>query len=167
MNKLVALFVIGPLVWVNMAYSSSVENGNPKPPIKLSLEAINKTVMSGAVPKFRLTIKNQFKDPERVIDLRGGRRNDLQDTYYDLEVEHDGKPVSLPRAISDPGPISKEDFLTLKPGEHVTFELSRFALALEQLSPGKYKARVRFWKDPSKPSKSSLFSPYAEFTVSK
>src|SRR5262245_52473832 len=133
-------------------------------PISISLEAVDKAIKKGTVPKFRLTIRNDGTAPERVIDLRS-RRWDLQDTYYQVEITQDGKAVSLPRVISDPAPISDKDFLALKPGEKVTFELTRFALALEKLPPGRYKVRVRFWQDPRQSSKTSLFSPSAEFVV--
>ena len=133
-------------------------------PISISLEAVDKAIKKGTVPKFRLTIRNEGTAPERVIDLRS-RRSDLQDTYYRLAITQDGKAVSLPRAISDPGPISDRDFLTVKPGEKVTFELTRFAIALEKLPPGKYEVRVRLWQDPRQSSKTGLLSPSAEFVI--
>jgi hypothetical protein len=137
----------------------------PKRPIRLSLEASGKTVKSGEVPKFKLTIRNEGDAPERIIDLSGGRRADLQDNYYDLEVTQGGKTVDIPRAISDPGPIVEKDYLSLKPGEKVTFELTRFAAALGKLPAGTYQARVRFWQDPFQSAKTAVFSPYAEFVV--
>jgi len=39
----------------------------------------------------------------------------------------------------------------LKPGEKVTFELTRFAIALEVLPPGKYKVRVKILTRARKP----------------
>ena len=132
--------------------------------MSLSLETVEKAVQRGAAPKFRLTIRNDGRDAERVIELRGGRL-DLQDTYYDLVVTEGDKDVGLGRAVSCPGPTSDEDFLTLKPGEEVTFDLSRFRIALESLPPGTYTARVRFWQDPHKSSRSILLSPPIEFVV--
>jgi hypothetical protein len=67
--------------------------------------------------------------------------------------------------ISDPGPPLEQDFLELKAGEEVTFELTRFASGLGWLPPGKYQARVRFRQDPLASLESDLFSPCAEFTV--
>lgn len=138
----------------------------PERPIKLSFEAVKKTVKRGAVPKFKLTIHNEGKSREQVPDI--SRRPDLQDTYYDLEVTQGGKAVQVARAISDPGPLGDEDFRVLKMGEKVTFELSRFALSLEKLPPGKYQARIRFWQYPkTRAAKDAFFSPFAEFTVQK
>jgi hypothetical protein len=134
-------------------------------PIRLSLEAATKTVKTGEVPKFKLTIRNEGNAPERIIDLSGGRRADLQDTYYDVEVTQGGKAVAIPRIISDPGPIGEKDFRKLKAGEKVTFELTRFVAVLGRLPPGAYQARVRFWQDPFQAATSAFFSPYAEFTV--
>lgn len=53
----------------------------------------------------------------------------------------------------------------MKPGEKVTFELTRFAAALGMLPPGQYQARVRFWQDPFQPATTGLLSPCAELTV--
>ena len=103
------------------------DKGQTKRTISLSLVAVEGAVKRGALPKFRLTIRNTGKQPERVLDVRDGRRQDLQDTYYDLEVTDSEKVVDLPRAISDPGPISDKDFVALKPGEAVTVHLSDFA----------------------------------------
>jgi hypothetical protein len=137
----------------------------PKRPIRLLFKVARKTIKIGEVPRFKLTIRNEGDAPERIIDLSGGRRNDLQDTYYDLEVTQGGKAVDIPRGISDPGPIGEKDFLKLKAGEKVTFELTRFAAALGRLPAGEYQARIRFWQDPGQPAKSAFFSPYAEFKV--
>jgi hypothetical protein len=141
------------------------EKHPPMRPIRLALEAVPKTIKAGEVPKFELTIRNQGDAAEDVIDLTAGRRADLQDTYYDVNITQDGKAVEVPRAISDPGPIGEKDCLKLKPGDKATFELTRFAAALDRLPPGKYQARVRFWQRPDQPFTSAFFSPYAEFTV--
>jgi hypothetical protein len=143
------------------------DNGQTKRVISLSLEAVDKTVKRGAIPKFRLTIRNTGRDRERVLDLRGGRRVHLQDTYFDLEVTAGEREVDLPRAITDPGPISDKDWVTLEPGEAVMLDLSHFAAALDTLPPGRYKARVRFWQNPGKSAKTSFASPPAEFVVSE
>src|SRR5438067_221014 len=108
-----------------------------KHPIHLSLEALTATVKRGEAPTFKLTIRNDGDASERIIDLRGERGRVLQDTYYDLAVTQGGKLVDMPRMISDPGPPIEQDFLELKPGEKVTFELTRFASGLGWLPPGK------------------------------
>ena len=156
------------LVWVVLlvcSCSMGQEKEPAKRPIRLSLEVINKTIRPGETPKFKLTLHNEGKDPERIIDV--GSRPDLQDTYYDLQVTQGDKVVSVVRAISDPGPIAEEDFLELKPGEKVTFQLTRFAAALESLLPSKYEARILFWQNPLLPAKTAYFSPSATFTVEK
>lgn len=164
MVPLVAILLVAPFAFLGSpAPAQSTEQ--PKRLIRLSLEATNKTVRSGEVPKFELTIRNEGNSPQRILDLSDGRRSDLQDSYYSLEVRRGGRAVDIPRQISDPGPIGENDFLTLKPGETVTFELTRFAVVLERLLPGKYQARIRFWQDPFQPGKSAFFSPYADFTV--
>ena len=100
------------------------------------------------------------------MDIRD-RRHDLQHTYYDLKVTRDGKPVDLPRAISDPGLIGDDDFVSLLPGGSVTFVLSNFPQPLEELPPGSYQASVRFWQDPYQSRETSYNSPEVTFTVRK
>jgi len=147
----------------------SAENeGEKMTDISLQLEAIEPSVKAGVFPKFQLTLRNEGKAAVKVLDIRDNRRVDLQDTYYDLEIRRGKELVKLPRAISDPGPISDDDFTSLGAGAKLSFKLTRFALALEELPPGKYKARVQFWKDPFQTSKTSCYySSEAEFTVEK
>jgi hypothetical protein len=134
-------------------------------PIALSLEVVEREIRAGTAPKFRLTLKNTSEGAEKVLDVRS--RAGLQDTYFDLEVTQDGKPVRVPRAISDPGPIDDKSFLSLPPGDSVTFVLSAFATALEELPPGSYQASVRFWQDPYQGRETSYKSPEATFSVRK
>jgi hypothetical protein len=115
------------------------ENAPPNRSLVAELEATTKSFAQGTVPTFKLTIKNDGKAPQKVLKLRG----DLQDTYYDLEVSQNGTSVGVPRAISDPGPVTDDDYVTLKPGESVTYELKRFGSAWERLPAGKYTAVVR------------------------
>src|SRR4051812_21568371 len=103
--------------------------------IRLSLEATSATVKMGEMPGFRLTVRNDGASPERVTDIRSGRRPGLQDSYYDLEVRQGGKMIDVPRIISDPGPLAEEDFLELGPGGEVTFALNRFASMFDLLPP--------------------------------
>jgi hypothetical protein len=127
----------------------------------LSLKSMNEKIPAGTAPAFRLTIENAGTADESILKPRG----DLQDTYYDLVVMKDGKTLDLPRAISDPGPISKEDFVVLGPREKAAFEFSRYAVAVDRLPAGKYEARIRFWQDPCKSRTTSTLSPAATFTV--
>jgi hypothetical protein len=135
----------------------------PKSALRLKLECVQGTVPAGTAPVLRLTIENTGTADERVLKPRG----DLQDSYYDLVVTKDGKALNLGRAISDPGPISDPDFLTLKPGGKVTFEFSRYAVAVHDLPPGSYQAQIHFWQDPFKSHTTAVLSPAAAFTVGK
>jgi hypothetical protein len=134
-----------------------------EPTLLLSLECVKTSIPSGTTPLLRLTIENIGKADEQILKPR----SDLQDTYYDLVITKDGKKVSLLRAISDPGPITKADFLTLKAGKKTTFEFSRYAMVFRDLAPGKYEARIRFVQDPLKLSTTAVMSPVATFTVVK
>jgi hypothetical protein len=135
----------------------------PKPSLSLKLEAAKETIAAGTEPVLRLTIENVDKADEKILKPRA----DLQDTYYDLVITKDGKPVKLGRAISDPGLIPEDGFLTLKPGKKITFEFSRYAVAVHYLPPGKYQAQIRFWQDPYKSHTTAIMSPSATFVVEK
>jgi hypothetical protein len=87
--------------------------------------------------------------------------------HYDLVVMQNGKEVDLPRAVSDPGPISDKDFTALKPGEKVTHELTKFATVLDRLPPGEYTAAVRFWQNPFESYKTRFLSPEVKFKIEK
>lgn len=134
---------------------------DPPGPLVLELQSLQEAYPAGVVPAFRLTIRNVGAEPEKVLKLRG----DLQDTYYDLVVSRDGRQiVDIPHAISDPGPVTDEDFITLKPGEQVVYELTRFAIGQAYLKPGDYTAAVRFWR-PGEPFDINRFSSRATFRV--
>jgi hypothetical protein len=139
---------------------------NPRS-LTLALQVFENPIKEGSVPSLRLTIQNRGKIAQKVLDISGGRRVDLQHTYYDIEVIKDGKVVHLPRAISDPGPILDADYVALKPNAKITFDLTDFPVALDKLPVGKYKVRVLFWQDPFESHKKRCPSPDAEFTVSK
>jgi hypothetical protein len=134
-----------------------------KRPVSLSLKAIRTEVKAGTRPAFQLSVKNVSGNTQKVLDIR--KRHDLQDTYFDLDVLKDGKEVLMPRAISDPGDIEDQDWVSLPTGASVTFTLSSFAGAWERLPPGSDKARVRFWQNPSASHTTSFYSPEAEFGV--
>ena len=141
----------------------SAQERKPKPTLSLTLETAKESIRAGTEPVLRLTIENVGKVDEKILRPRG----DLQDTYYDLVITKEGKPLKLGRAISDPGPIPDEDFLTLKPGKKITFEFSRYAVAVHDLAPGKYQAQIRFWQNPYQSHTTAIMSPAASFAVEK
>lgn len=105
-------------------------------------------VRRGTRPEFSLSVRNTSLTALRLLDTRGGRRRDLGDTYYSLVIRtRDSKEPDIPRAISDPGPIADEDFVTIAPGEGIDITVAT-PLALESLERGSYKAHVVVWVDP-------------------
>jgi hypothetical protein len=147
-----------------MQFVAPIAAQDPKsePTLLLKLECMKASIPSGTAALLCLTIENVGKGDERILKPRG----DLQDTYYDLVITKEGKTLSLPRVISDPGPITDADFLTLKAGKKTTFKFSRYAVDVLDLAPGKYEARIRFWHDPRK-SYTTVMSPVATFAVVK
>ena len=133
--------------------------------LALSLDAIEPFIPVHSVPHFRLTLTNVSDHACRILDAE--RRVDLQHTYYNLVVVKDGEPVDIPRAISDPGPVSDADWLEIPPSGTKAFILTNFPEQFESLTPGVYQAYVDFWRDPNQSHSTAYLSPVAQFTVTK
>ena len=133
--------------------------------LTLSLVAVQPVIPVGAPPRFRFTLTNVSNHSCRILDVE--RRVDLQHTYYDLVVTKGGKPVDMPRAISDPGIVSDADWLEIPPGGAKTFVLTNFPDQFETLPPGVYEAHVDLWRDPDQSHDTAYKSPMAKFTVTK
>ena len=131
----------------------------------LSLVAVEPILSSGTVPRFRLTLTNISDRACRILNAE--KRVDLQHAYYHLVVLKDGKPVDVPMAISDPGPVSDEDWLEVPLGGTKIFNLTDFPEHFETLPPGIYEAYVDFWRDPFQSHATAYLSPRARFTITK
>jgi hypothetical protein len=131
--------------------------------LSLSLEVVRAEIPAGTVPQFRLKIRNISGIAQKVLDIPN--RHDLQHSFCELDVFKDGKLVLVPSAFSDFGEIEDKDFISLQPGESVTFTLSRFADAWNELPPGKYRAYVHFYPNPEAPYSPILVSPGVQFVV--
>jgi len=132
----------------------------------LVLEPVASRIRTGAVPSFRLTLTNISDHTCRILNI-DGRRADLQHSYYDLVIWQDGKEIFVPRAISDPGPVSDADWASVAPGATKTFLLTSFPQNLKSLRPGVYEATIRFWRDPYTSRSNAYASPKAKFTVTE
>jgi len=140
------------------------DKGAPERSLAATLKAKTQTVKAGETPIFLLTIQNQGKSPERIIDA--GQKN-LQFVLYNIEVRKNGKIVDLPTAIPGLPPLDDKSYVNLKPGDKVEFEMTKFALQLRELPPGQYEARIIYSNWP-KEGKSTMYeSSSAEFTVEK
>jgi hypothetical protein len=111
--------------------------------LSVQLRAAVPAFKQGEAPAFVVTVTNTSTLPVEVINVL--KRADLKDTYVRLSVTALGQPVDVPRFISDPGPISAADLLTLSPTQAFSFDHTGFPLALDKLSPGSYRARVEFY----------------------
>ncbi len=132
----------------------------------LKLEPIVSQIRTGAVPSFRLTLTNISDHTCRILNV-DSRRVELQHTYYDLVIWKDGKKLWVPRAISDPGPISDRDWLEVARGATKSFLLTNFPQNLESLRAGNYEGSIRFWRDPHTSHSNAYDSPKAKFTVTE
>ena len=111
--------------------------------LSVQLRTASATFKQGHLPRFIVTIQNAANSTIKVVDVV--KRSDLKDAYARFSVTESGKPVKVPIAISDPGPISEGDLLTLSPMQALTFEHSGFPLGLDRLRPGSYEAKLVFY----------------------
>ena len=133
--------------------------------ISVSVLAEAPQVKAGDKPWFSVAVSNNTDRSVRVLDVRDGRRPDLQDSYFELFVIQGRRTVNVPIAISDPGPLSAADFLELQPGARVQFQHISHKRALQELLPGAYEAFILFWRDPLVSGTTRCRSTSARFTV--
>jgi hypothetical protein len=133
-------------------------------PLAATLKAKTQAVKAGEVPVFLLTIQNRGKSPERLIDAR---QKNLQSVLYNIEVRNNGRLVELPTAMPGLPLLDDESYVTLKPGDKIEFEMTKFALRLRELPPGRYEARIIYSNWPKEGKLTLYESPSAEFTVEK
>jgi hypothetical protein len=164
MRQGIHLLAASALVLIS-SISAVAQESNVTRPIALILQPVRSEITVGQVPQFRLMLSNATDRIQRVLNI--ANRIDLQHTYCNLVVAQNGGPLSLPRAISDPGPISEADWIDIRPGTTKTFLLANFPDAFDQLPPGVYEAHVEFWQNPYESHKTRYASNSATFTVKK
>ena len=107
--------------------------------LRVVLSPEEQIVVAGEIPVFSVRIE-AVGTSSRVMRLN--ERDDLRVNYARLRITEHGKPVELPRFISDPGPVGPNDYVALKPGQsmHLVHRGEPFGLA--ELRPGSYAAKV-------------------------
>jgi hypothetical protein len=135
--------------------------------VEVTLGTSTPNVKVGHRPEFHVSIANKDTRPVRVLDARDGRRTDLQDAYFELFVLRDGNIVDVPILISDPGPISRADLVTLGPGERLEVRPLSYKRVIEKLPPGAYSAFILLWHDPQLPHSTRCRSSEQRFVVSE
>lgn len=123
-------------------------------------------IRTGARPQFSVVVTNKSSRSIRVLDVRDGRRNDLENVYLELFIVKDSRVVDLPTVISDPGPISNADYLVLNPGERLDVQRLSYKRVAERLAAGEYSAFVLFWRNPEEAPTSRCRSSEVRFVVS-
>jgi hypothetical protein len=140
------------------------EKQAPRKALRLELAPKAKAVKAGEKPVFVLTVENRGTEPQRLLN---GNIPRLQATWYRLEVTQGGKPAGIGEKLFGVPYSDEGDYVTLKPGEKVEFELTRFIASVESLRPGKYEARFEFSTSPKVGDGEFYKSPPAEFTIEK
>lgn len=133
--------------------------------VEVTVATSTPMLRAGTRPEFSVVVANKSDRSVRVLDVRNGRRNDLQDVYFELFIVEGRRVVDLPSVISDPGPISDADYAVLKPGERIEVRPLSYTRSAEGLPPGKYSAFILFWQNPETRS-SRCRSTEARFVVS-
>jgi hypothetical protein len=160
------------LAWIVVA-QALVSAQMPSPTTVQVCQSANVTVTTstpmlkaGTRPQFSVVVTNKSDRSMRVLDVRDGRRNDLQNTYFELFIVEGGRVVNLPSVISDPGPIADADYAVLTPGQRIEVRPLSYKRVAERLLPGKYSAFILFWQNPYTPHTSRCRSSEARFVVS-
>jgi hypothetical protein len=135
--------------------------------VTVSVSAETPRVKVGERPRFSARIHNDTHRPVRVIDVRQGRRPDLQASYFELFVTRRSSVVDTPIMISDPGPLGNDDFFDLSAGSVAEIRDLSYTRSLSELRSGTYDAFVLFWRDPLSPHATRCRSTAARFVVEK
>jgi hypothetical protein len=109
--------------------------------LKASLHA-PESVAAGTAPAFTLRIRNDAAEPRPLLEVRHGRREDLEVVYYPVTIRPAAGKLDLPRHICDPGVVSAEDYFLLAPGATAEIRLTKSCFDLTKLAPGIYEARA-------------------------
>jgi hypothetical protein len=161
----IAALIASAVLICSVSFACAADRSHGLRDFALALQPIESRIPAGTSPRFRITLTNISDHTCRVLNIE--RRVDLQHTYFDLVVTKDGEPVRLPRAISDPGPISDADWLQIAPGGTKSFTLASFPQTYDRLPPGTHEAYVQFWHDPFQSRTTAYKSETAKFTVTK
>jgi hypothetical protein len=116
---------------------------------RVTLSPVTQTVVRGHPPHFKVTV-TAGSVPLRMMRLAA--RPDLRHNYAEIHVTQADKPINVPVAISDPGPISESDYVIIAPGQAASFEHEGMPYALQELKPGEYKATVDVTPEIGKPA---------------
>lgn len=166
MRRLVAAWIVVGYASVSTSPMQSPTMVQPCRSAEVVVATPTPAVRAGARPELSVIVANKSGRAMRVLDVRNGRRNDLQDVYFELFIVAGHQPVDLPLAISDPGPISDADYAVLRPGERIEVRRLSYTRSAERLPAGKYSAFILFWQNPAAPHTSRCRSSEAPFVVS-
>lgn len=133
----------------------------------MSLIATTPSVKVGAKPRFSARVRNGTGRAVRLLDIREGRRPDLQESYFELVVTRDGEVVDVPIVISDPGPIDDTDVFELTPGRELEVRDVKYTRDLSELPVGEYEAFVLFWRDTPTMGATRCRSASTRFVIGK
>lgn len=135
--------------------------------VTVALSADTPRVKIGERPRFSATIRNGTSQTVRLLDLREGRRPDLQATYLELFVARGVTAVEVPIVISDPGPLADGDFIDLPPGAAMNVRDVSYKRVLNERPAGEYDAFVLFWRDPLAAPTTRCRSSSSRFVVAR
>jgi hypothetical protein len=130
-NRGTRIAILAPMFFASMPASGAE--------IQVTLAPRSQAVKGGETPRFIVTVESATG--QRVMKF--AERSDLRDHYAELIDTRDGKPVEVPRVISDPGPTNDSDYVQLSPGQRVTFEHDGMPYILSRLPPASYSAVVK------------------------
>ena len=102
-NLLGVTFLSSTSVWLALMSGVQASNQATLPlctAIDVAVSTATPIVKRGTAPAFSVRVSNTGKVSTQVLNVRDGRRSDLQETYFELFVAEDGRVLDLPMAIS-------------------------------------------------------------------
>ena len=133
-------------------------------PLTLSMRVEPPEVEAGAWPVFVVTFTNTTNDAIRILNFSA--RGDLQGAYLPVEIRQGSRKVDLPRAISDPRPLSDDAYRFIGPHQSEVVRLRSIPIAVHQLKPGDYTAIVQYL-EPFRAAGSEVVDANASLVVRK
>jgi hypothetical protein len=132
--------------------------------LALSMRVEPVEVQAGTWPAFVVTFTNTSDFSVRVLNF--ANRGDLQSAYLPIEIHQGSRAVDLPRAVSDPGPLSDDAYRSIGARQSEIVRFSSLPIAIHLLEPGQYVATVRYL-EPSPTAGSQVIEASASLVVRK
>ena len=124
MRFLVRLVLLVCICTISSWSPSYSENEPTNSNCELHITVLNNAVHFGSRPKFVIKLSNKSSEVLKVLDLE--KRKDLADAALDIRITSEKGEIRFKSAISDPGPITENDYVLVLPKSEISFTVSSY-----------------------------------------